>query len=120
MDWEIEYTDCFSKWWNTLKEEEQISVDASIRLLEHFGPNLRFPYSSGITGSKFGHMRELRIQHKGKPYRVLYAFDPKRAGVLLVGGNKQGNKNWYKKFIPIADQLYDKHIRVLQDKHNGK
>ena len=61
MDCEIEYTEQFLKWWHSLKEEEQITVDASIRLLEHFGSNLRFLYSSGIGGSKFGHMRELRI-----------------------------------------------------------
>ena len=72
LDCEIEYTEQFLKWWHSLKEEEQITVDASIRLLEHFGSNLRFPYSSGIEGSKFGHMRELRIQHQGKPYRVRY------------------------------------------------
>lgn len=114
MDCEIEYTEQFSKWWSSLKEEEQITVDASIRLLEHFGPNLRFPYSSGIEGSKFGQMRELRIQHQGKPYRVLYAFDPGRVALLLLGGNKQGNKNWYKKFVPIADRLYQQHLKSLK------
>jgi hypothetical protein len=119
LDWNIEYTDHFSKWWGTLKEEEQISVDASIRLLENFGPNLRFPYSSGITGAKIGHMRELRIQHKGKPYRVLYAFDLRRVAILLIGGNKQGSKNWYKKFVPIAEQLYEEHVKYLKDKHRG-
>ena len=119
MDWDIEYTEQFFKWWNGLKEEEQITVDASIRLLEHFGPNLKFPYSSGIEGSKFGQMRELRIQHKGKPYRVLYAFDPRRVAILLIGGNKQSNKNWYKKFVAIADQLYEQHIKSLKGKHNG-
>lgn len=97
----------------------RISVDASVRLLEHFGPNLKFPYSSGNTGSKFGHMRELRIQHKGKPYRVLYAFDPCGVAILLIGENKQSNKNWYKKFVPIADQLYEKHVKYLKDKPDG-
>jgi len=117
--WDIEYTEQFSKWWNGLKEEEQITVDASVRLLEHFGPNLRFPYSSGIAGSKFGQMRELRIQHQGKPYRVLYAFDPRRVALLLLGGNKQGKNNWYKKFVPIAEQLYEQHIKSLKGKNNG-
>jgi len=119
LDWDIEYTEQFLKWWHNLKEEEQITVDASIRLLEHFGPNLRFPYSSGIAGSKFGHMRELRIQHQGKPYRVLYAFDPRRVALLLLGGNKQGKNDWYKKFISIADQLYEQHIKSLKGKKNG-
>lgn len=57
MDWEIEYNEQFSKWWHSLKEEQQTTVAASIRLLEHFGPNLSFPYSSGIEGSKFGQRR---------------------------------------------------------------
>jgi hypothetical protein len=117
--WDIEFTEQFSKWWNGLKEEEQITVDASVRLLEHFGPNLRFPYSSGIAGSKFGQMRELRIQHQGKPYRVLYVFDPRRVALLLLGGNKQGKNNWYKKFVPIAEQLYEQHIKSLKGKNNG-
>ena len=46
--WEVEYTDEFGKWWETLSEKEQISVVASIGLLEKLGPNLKFPYSSGI------------------------------------------------------------------------
>ena len=39
-------------------------------------------------------MRELRPQHKGKPYRVLYAFDPRRMAILLIGGDKTGNSRW--------------------------
>lgn len=61
-----------------------------VRLLEEHGPSLRFPYSSGITGSKHSHMRELRIQHEGRPYRVLYTFDPRRTAILLIGGDKTG------------------------------
>jgi hypothetical protein len=33
-------------------------------------------------------MRELRIQHAGRPYRVLYAFDPRRAAILLLAATK--------------------------------
>jgi hypothetical protein len=73
-------------WWDDLSEAEQESLDASVRLLEARGPNLPFPYSSGIEISKHNHMRELRIQHQGRPYRVLYAFDPRRTAILLIGG----------------------------------
>ena len=55
-------------------------------------------------------MRELRIQHDGKPYRILYAFDPRRAAILLIGGNKTGVDRWYDVFVPIADRLYDEHL----------
>jgi len=58
-------------------------------------------------------MRELRPQHKGRPYRVLYAFDPRRMAVLLVGGDKTGNNRWYEEFIPIADKLYKNHLETL-------
>jgi hypothetical protein len=75
-----------SEWWNSLSEEEQESVRASVVLLEENGPNLRSPHSSGIATSKHSHMRELRIQHDGHPYRVLYAFDPLRTALLLIGG----------------------------------
>jgi len=59
-------------------------------------------------------MRELRIQHAGNPYRILYAFDPKRSAILLLGGNKRGNDRWYERYVPIADNLYDEHLRTLK------
>jgi hypothetical protein len=59
-------------------------------------------------------MRELRIQHEGRPYRVLYAFDPRRVAILLIGGDKTGDKRWYASFVPIADDLYDQHLREIR------
>jgi len=114
MTWEVEYTDEFDGWWNSLTESEQDAVTAHVLLLEQLGPNLGFPHSSGIAGSKHGHMRELRVQHKGEPYRVLYAFDPRRAAILLIGGNKTGDDRWYETFVPLADRLYDEHLELLK------
>jgi hypothetical protein len=108
--YEVEYTNEFEHWWEDLSETEQISIAASVGLLERLGPQLKYPHSSGIEGSKYEHMRELRIQHKGKPYRILYAFDPRRVSILLIGGNKTGDDRWYDKMIPIADQLYEEHL----------
>ena len=68
--------------------------------------------------SKHSHMRELRIQHEGHPYRVLYAFDPLRSALLLIGGNKTGDNRWYEVFVPLADRLYDEHLLAL--KKEGK
>ena len=114
MSCKVEYTNEFGKWWNDLSAEEQISVDAYVQLLERKGAQLQHPYSSGIKGSEHSHMRELRIQHQGKPYRVLYAFDPRRMAILLVGGRKTGDSRWYDKFVPIADRLYDEHLEILK------
>ena len=59
-------------------------------------------------------MRELRIQHQGRPYRVLYAFDPNRDAVLLLGGDKTGDDRWYQIYVPIADRFYDEHLERLR------
>jgi hypothetical protein len=112
--WDVEYTDEFEDWWNQLSEAEQESIMASVGLLESCGPNLRFPHSSGITTSKHDHMRELRTHHEGRPYRTLYAFDPRRAAILLIGGEKTGNDRWYEEFVPIANRLYDDHLDELR------
>jgi hypothetical protein len=98
----------------SLNEGEQDSVTVGVTLIEERGPQLPFPHSSGINGSRHGHMRELRIQHAGRPYRVLYAFDPRRTAILLIGGDKTGNDRWYDEFVPRADDLYDEHLRILR------
>jgi len=118
--WEVEFTDEFEIWWNGLDEGEQVRVDASIRLLEEFGPTLDYPYTSDVSQSKHSRMRELRIQVDGRPFRVLYAFDPKRTAILLLGGDKTGDERWYDVHVPIADRLYDAHLATLKgEKKDG-
>ena len=68
MAWEVEFTDEFGVWWASLTEAEQEDVTAIVELLEERGPQLPFPHSSGIEGSRHSHMRELRIQSGGRPY----------------------------------------------------
>jgi hypothetical protein len=115
MAWDVEYTDEFGEWWEALSGSEQESVTATVQLLEEFGPYLRFPHRSGVNGSRYDHIRELRVQHSGRQFRVLYAFDPRRTAILLIGGDKTGDKRWYITYIPIADQLYNDHLMQLQD-----
>ena len=112
---EIEFTDEFERWWETLDAETQNSIAVKVRLLEEKGTNLGSPHSSGIKSSRHRRMRELRVQHQGQPYRILYAFDPRRVAVLLLGGNKTGNDRWYKKNVPTADRLYDKLLEELTE-----
>lgn len=114
MIWEVEYTDEFGDWWRSLSEKEQESLGASVRLLEERGPGLGFPHSSGVNGSKHRHMRELRTQQGGKPLRTLYAFDPRRNAILLIGGDKTGGSRWYDIYVPVADRLYDAHLEQLR------
>ena len=114
MSWGVEYTDEYGEWWHGLRVDEQDDIESTVDLLVEHGPSLPFPFSSGISGSRHPHMRELRIQHKGEPYRVLYAFDPRRNAILLIGGKKTGNNRWYVETIPKADRLYDVHLDELK------
>ena len=114
MAWEVEYTDEFRVWWDSLNEDEQEDVDTMIQVLEEKGPNLRRPYSDVIEISKYPNMKELIIQHKGRPYRVLYAFDPRRNAILLLGGDKTGNDRWYEENVPKADKIYGEYLETLR------
>ena len=112
--WEVEVTDEWLAWFESLTEAEQDDVAAVIGVLEARGPQLPYPYSSGITASAHPRMRELRIQSGGRPLRTLYAFDPRRTAILLVGGSKSGDDRWYERAIPEADRLYTEHLNVLR------
>jgi hypothetical protein len=120
-EWTVEYTDEFGAWWDMLSEADQIAIDARVQELERRGPNLPFPYAGGVEGSRHDHMRELRIQRGGRPLRIFYAFDPRRAAILPIGGDKTGDDRFYETYIPIADRLYDEHLAELEkEKKDGR
>lgn len=114
MSWNVEVTDEFHAWFKELVEAVQDDIDRHVGLLEARGPSLPFPYSSGIAGSRHEHMRELRVQSGGEPYRIFYAFDPRRTAILLIGGNKAGADRFYDTMIPVADRLYDDYLREIR------
>jgi hypothetical protein len=58
-------------------------------------------------------MRELRVQAGGDPYRIFYAFDPRRSAILLIGASKAGDDQFYERMVPVADRLYDEHLQQL-------
>ena len=108
--WEVEYTDEFGTWWSSLQPEEQDRVAAAVELLEEAGPSLGRPLVDQIKGSKHPHMKELRPGNM----RALFAFDPSRTAILLLGGDKSGHwEGWYVEAIPEADRLYDEHLKNL-------
>lgn len=112
--WEVEFTDEFEVWWNSLSVAEQEEIDAKVDLLEERGPTLSRPHADVITSSRHANMKELRGKMDEKHLRVLFAFDPRRAALLLIGGDKTGNPKWYDEFVPIADDLFDRHLRALE------
>ena len=114
MAWNVECTDEFAEWYHDLSEAQQDDMTAAGLLLMEMGPQLPFPHSSGINGSKHAQMRELRVQSRGRPLRAFYAFDPRRSAILLIGGDKTGDDRFYARMIPIADKLYDVYIAEIR------
>ena len=86
-----------------------------LSILAEQGPSLGRPRVDTLEGSAFKNMKELRIQYGGEPWRILFAFDPTRQAILLVGGNKTGNKRWYRENILIADARYQRHLELLKE-----
>jgi hypothetical protein len=114
MAWEVEYTDDFGEWWDSLDKDEQESLAASVELLRQLGPHLQRPHADTLAGSRHSNMKELRTQHGGRPLRTLFAFDPRRSAILLIGGDKTGDDRFYERMIPLADRLFDEHLATLR------
>ena len=114
MAWEVEFTDEFEAWWNSLSVAEQEEIDAKVDLLEERGPTLSRPHADVVVTSRHRNMKELRGKVEERHLRVLFAFDPRRAALLLIGGDKTDNPKWYEEFVPIADELFDRHLRALE------
>src|SRR5262245_54366702 len=114
MEWDVQLDEDFAAWLAGLEADQRNEIIAHANLLRERGPQLGRPYVDTVEGSAFPNMKELRVQFRGGPWRILFAFDPDRAAILLVGGNKRGDKRWYKKHIPIADERFRRHLERLE------
>ena len=101
-----------------LTDKQRNDTNDAIDQLRQDGPTLGRPFVDTIRNSRFKNMKELRISSHGA-LRVLFAFDPERRAVLLLGGDKSKNSqwnDWYIGAIRRADELFEEHIRKLGDK----
>ena len=114
MPFEVEFTDEFGEWWDSLSVDEQSSIRESVNFLAEVGPKLGRPAVDTLKGSRFPNMKELRVQHEGCPYRVFFSFDPRRTAMLLIGGDKTGKNRFYEEMVPKADAIYAQHLREIE------
>jgi hypothetical protein len=122
--WKIERTQEYSFWYKSLDEDAREAVLQGVLILSEIGPILGRPQVDTIEHSKYPNMKELRVQNKKRVYRIFFAFDKKRVGILLIGGDKKGlsDSEFYGKMIPIADEIYRNHIEMIEkeDKYDKK
>jgi hypothetical protein len=116
--WHVATTAQFDAWFADLDEDGQAELIAKVELLKLLGPKLSRPHADTLNGSKHANMKELRADTADKVVRVAFAFDPNRAGILLVAGDKSGvsQKRFYTKLTANADALFDAHLTALKEK----
>ena len=109
---EVVGSDEFEEWFELLDDSDTDAVARVVDMLEMLGPALPFPYSSAIKGAQIA-LRELRVQSRGRPIRVFYAFDPIRQAVLLLGGDKTGDDRFYERMIPLAERIWFQYLKEI-------
>ncbi|MFL0458541.1 type II toxin-antitoxin system RelE/ParE family toxin [Brachybacterium paraconglomeratum] len=113
--WQVDIA-AIADWLRALDDDSREQVVAAVELLEEHGPHLGRPLVDTVSGSRHRRMKELRPGSSGRSeLRILFAFDPGRQAILLIAGDKSGNwKSWYRRNIPLADDLFDEHLRTLE------
>jgi hypothetical protein len=122
MAWIVRFHDAFDVEFEELAAEVQNELLAAATLLEEYGPRLGRPHADTLKGSKHANMKELRFAAAGGVWRVAFAFDPKREGILLVAGDKSGGseERFYRHLIRKADKRYTKHLGLIEKKASRK
>ncbi len=122
--WIVELVDEFEEEFLALPVAVQDEALAMTRLLQNFGPLLKRPHADTLAGSKHANMKELRFDAAGGVWRIAFAFDIQRKGILLVAGDKSGvgTKAFYRELIRKADQRFEAHLgRISKErKHAAK
>ncbi len=93
----------------------QVEIAAMASLLRQFGPQLRRPHCDTLNGSKHANMKESRFTLPDGEWRIAFAFDPTRTGILLAGGSKSGvsEKQFYRDLVRVADKRFAAHVKAL-------
>jgi len=109
--WEVVRTAKFDGWLQSLRDERRTQIEGAMLRVAAGGPTLGRPRVDSIRHSRLHNLKELRL-HDG--VRILFAFDPDRRAVMLVGGDKTGSwKRWYRHNIPIAERLFADHLQSI-------
>jgi len=120
--WNIEYR-YIEDWLDKQDVQTVAHIFAALELLQKEGPSLGRPLVDLVHGSCIGNLKELRPASPGNAeIRILFTFDPQRSAVMLLAGDKAHGKSgrfkwnrWYKKAVPLAEHVYERHLRSLEE-----
>lgn len=119
MAWTVEVTDQFEGWWDGLSEDERVSIDGMIHVLEAHGPSLGPPYSIETPGSRYAQLRQLLVPHQGREICILYIPDEWRTALVLLTGStaEAGAEACSPEQIELADAIYGNYLARRRDRH---
>ena len=120
MAYTVNTTREFNQWFKGLTAAERESFAVAVNLLKEKGPLLGRPYADTLKGSAHRNMKELRMAHKSDiALRAAFAFDPARAAILLIGGDKHSARGFYRKLIKQADDLFSAHLALIKQRQGA-
>jgi hypothetical protein len=122
MSWLVRMADEFEAEFLLLDEAVQDGILAGVALLKQYGPQLGRPHVDTLKGARHRNLKELRFEAADGVWRIAFAFDPDRQGILLVAGDKSGVSagRFYRSLIATADVRYAAHLRRLAEENKRK
>ena len=117
--WEVVQTTEYREWFQAQSIELRAAIDHDVQVLAQFGPRLGRPWVDTVSGSKYANLKKLRTRLGRQQFRSFFAFDPSRRAVLLIGGEKSGDPQFYRVMIARAEQRYEAHLKEshLKESH---
>ena len=101
MEWPVEYTDANGGIPSPKpSRSELMPMSAS---WSSAVPSYRFPIRAASTDRAMLICESCACRAEASHLRVFYAFDPRRMAILLIGGDKTGDRRFYEQMIPLAD-----------------
>lgn len=120
VPWTVEVTTQFEQWWDSLTEDERVSIDGMIRVLESRGPTIGPPYSVQTVGSRYPQMRELRVPHQGEEICVIYATDEPRPTLVLLTGTRISSSPETEpcppELVTLAESIYGSYLAARRER----
>ncbi|WP_019629754.1 type II toxin-antitoxin system RelE/ParE family toxin [Actinomadura atramentaria] len=123
MSWDVVLLEPVEAWFLDLAVTDPRTaalIEQAVDRLATVGPTLGRPLVDTLDHAALRNLKELRPGSRGRTeIRMLFVFDPDRAAIILVAGDKAGRwSRWYDEAIPLAEARYAEY-RAWKDKEAG-
>lgn len=122
--WMVEFHDEFVSEFRAMDSEARKALLAATNALKVVGPTGGRPLVGTLSNPSHPNMKELRYDAANgtQVWRAAFAFDPRRTGIVLAAGDKQGveEKQFYVGLLKTANKRFDRHLTNLAKAASAK